>query len=107
MNVRNLFTDAQPPITGERFDTLVQQGNVVIERIVSGSEVQPVQYVQAQDEWVVLLKGEAQLDVAGQPVLLKAGDHLFLPAQTAHTVTKVSPGAIWLAVHIHPSSHPS
>lgn len=103
MSVRNLFAGAQPPTTGERFDTLVQQGNVVIERIVSGSEVRPVQYVQAQDEWVVLLTGEAQLDVAGQSISLKAGDHLFLPAQTPHTVTKVSPGATWLAVHIHPS----
>lgn len=103
MNVHNLFSDAEAPITGERFDTLVQQGHVVIERIVSGSEVQPVEYVQAQDEWVVLLTGEAQLDVAGQPVSLKAGDHLFLPAQTPHTVTKVSSGAIWLAVHIHPT----
>jgi cupin 2 domain-containing protein len=102
MDIRNLFTDAQVPSTGERFDTLVQQGNVVIERIVSSSDIRPTEYVQVQDEWVILLTGEARLDVAGQPVSLKAGDHLFLPAHTPHTVTQVSAGAIWLAVHIHP-----
>lgn len=102
MDIRNLFADAQVPSTGERFDTLVQQGNVVIERIVSSSDIRPTEYVQVQDEWVILLTGEARLDVAGQPVSLKAGDHLFLPAHTPHTVTQVSAGAIWLAVHIHP-----
>ncbi len=102
MDIRNLFADAQPPITGERFDILAQQGNVVIERIVSSANITPTEYVQVQDEWVILLTGEAQLDVAGQPVSLKAGDHLFLPAHTPHTVTQVSTGATWLAVHIHP-----
>ncbi len=102
MDIRNLFADAQPPSTGERFDTLVQQGNVVIERIVSGADITPTEYIQAQDEWVILLTGEARLDVAGEPVSLKAGDHLFLPAHTPHTVTQVSAGATWLAVHIHP-----
>lgn len=102
MDIRNLFTDAQPPSTGERFDTLAQQGNVVIERIVSSADITPTEYIQPQDEWVILLTGEARLDVAGKPVLLKAGDHLFLPAHTPHTVTQVSAGATWLAVHIHP-----
>ncbi len=102
MDIHNLFTDARVPSTGERFDTLVQQGNVVIERIVSSSDITPTEYVQIQDEWVVLLTGEARLEVAGRPVSLKAGDHLFLPAHTPHTVTQVSQGATWLAVHIHP-----
>lgn len=102
MDIRNIFSDAQAPELGERFDTLLQQGHVVIERIVSGLEVTPVEYIQPQDEWVVLLTGQAQLDVAGQLVSLTAGEHLFLPAHTPHTVTQVSPGATWLAVHIHP-----
>lgn len=37
----------------------------------------------------------------GASVSLKSGDHLFLPAGTPHTVTQVSDGAIWLAVHLH------
>lgn len=30
------------------------------------------------------------------------GDCLFLPAGTPHTVTQVSEGALWLAVHLGP-----
>lgn len=97
----NLSEDALPPPNGERFDTLLTHRHVVIERIVSSSHITPTQCVQDQDEWVVLLKGEATLSVAGQTATLKAGDHLFLPARTPHTVEKVSQGAMWLAVHIH------
>jgi cupin 2 domain-containing protein len=39
--------------------------------------------------------------VAGREVALKAGDYLFLPARTPHTVRQVSDGALWLAVHLH------
>jgi len=41
------------------------------------------------------------MDVAGEAVELKAGDYLFLPAGTAHTVKSASEGALWLAVHLH------
>ncbi|MBI2732547.1 MAG: cupin domain-containing protein [Aquabacterium sp.] len=104
MNIRNLFSDAQMPDSGERFDTLLEHNKVMIERIVSGKEVTPTEYIQPQDEWVVLLTGQALLEVAGEPVSLVAGDHLFLPAHTPHTVVQVSPGATWLAVHLFPRS---
>lgn len=102
MNIRNLFSDSQMPSSGERFDKLLEQDGVVIERIVSGADVTPTEYIQPQDEWVVLLTGQARLEVAGEQVSLEAGDHLFLPAHTPHTVRQVSPGATWLAVHLFP-----
>ena len=102
MRIGNLFTDAQPPEAGERFDRLLSHKNLVVERIVSSATMTPQEYVQTQDEWVLLLQGEAVLQVAGESVSLKAGDHLFLPASTAHTVTQASEGAMWLAVHLHP-----
>jgi len=97
----NLYEDALPPATGERFDTLLSHQGLVIERIVSTSKIESQEYVQEQDEWVVLLTGEATLDVAGRKVPLRAGDYLFLPARTPHTVRQVSDGALWLAVHLH------
>lgn len=103
MNAHNLFEGAAPPDVGERFETILRERNVVVERIVSGGKVVPVEYEQEQDEWVLLLTGEARLNVAGRAVSLKAGDHLFLPARTPHTVEQVSAGATWLAVHIHPN----
>lgn len=97
----NLYEDALPPAKGERFDTLLSHQGLVIERIVSTSKIEAQEYVQEQDEWVVLLTGDAQLDVAGRSVPLRAGDYLFLPALTRHTVLRVSDGAMWLAVHLH------
>ncbi|MRV75930.1 cupin domain-containing protein [Duganella sp. FT92W] len=99
--IGNLHADAAPPEQGERFDVLLSHKGLVIERIVSTSKIASQQYVQEQDEWVVLLKGSATLDVAGEQVALHDGDYLFLPARTPHTVLTVSDGAMWLAVHLH------
>jgi cupin 2 domain-containing protein len=98
----NLFSDAVPPHGGERFDTILSHRNVVVERIVSSAAITLHEYVQPQDEWVVLIQGEAVLRVAEEPISLQAGDHLFLPAGVPHTVERTSEGAMWLAVHIHP-----
>lgn len=75
--------------------------NLVIERIVSSSDIAPVEYFQSQDEWVVLLQGEATMNLNGETVRLTAGDYLFIPAHTPHSVEQVSQGALWLAVHLH------
>lgn len=102
MRKGNLFTDASPPREGERFETLLHHRNLVVERIVSSEEISASEYAQPQDEWVVLLRGEAELRVSGEPVALAAGDYLFLPAGTPHSVERASAGALWLAVHLHP-----
>ena len=102
MQSSNLFADAAPPNQGERFETLLQHRNLVVERIVSSQHVTPTDYQQPQDEWVVLLQGRATLTVAEKRVELQAGDYLFLPAGVAHRVEQVSQGAVWLAVHLHP-----
>lgn len=97
----NLYFDATVPSVGERFDTLLSHRNLVIERILSSARTSPGEYVQTQDEWVVLLKGEAVLEVAGRRIELRSGDYLFLPSGTPHTVASVSEGALWLAIHLH------
>jgi cupin 2 domain-containing protein len=101
MRVANLFTDATAPLQGERFESLLSCRNVVIERIVSSVELTPAECVQPQDEWVVLLRGDATLEVAGETIELHPGDHMFLPSGTPHTVVRTSEGALWLAVHVH------
>ncbi|RZI80382.1 MAG: cupin domain-containing protein [Rubrivivax sp.] len=103
MQPANLFANLSPPASGERFDTLLAHRQLVIERIVSSADLTPHTYVQSQDEWVVLLQGEATLQVDGRPVALAAGDHVFLPAGTPHSVERASAGALWLAVHLHPA----
>jgi len=103
MQTGNLFTDAAPPQKGERFDTILSHKNLVVERIVNSASITPLEYVQLQDEWVLLVQGEAVLQVAGQSVSLKSGDYLFLPAGVPHTVERTSEGAMWLAVHLYPA----
>ncbi|MDB6153557.1 MAG: Cupin 2 conserved barrel domain protein [Chthoniobacteraceae bacterium] len=103
MKIGNLFEDADAPVEGERFDPLLRHKNLTIERIVSSLRPEMIEYKQEQDEWVALLRGEASLKVNGQLLELKAGDHLFLPAGTPHSVKSTSHGALWIAVHLHPS----
>src|SRR5512137_457124 len=103
MQTLNLFSDAVPPQKGERFDTILSHRNLVVERIVSSATITPQEYVQLQDEWVLLVKGEAVLQVAGETVSLKSGDYLFLPAGVPHTVERTAEGTVWLAVHLHPA----
>lgn len=97
----NIFGQSDPSESGERFETLLKQGNVVIERIVSSANAEPTRFVQDHDEWVVLLRGKAVLDVEGETMTLRRGDYVFLPAHTPHTVTRTSADALWLAIHMH------
>lgn len=99
MEIGNLFLKADPPQQGEYFKTLLQQQGILIELILSSSQIEPQEYIQEQDEWVVLLQGEAVLDIAGETIRLRAGNYIFLAAQTPHTVLAVSQGALWLAIH--------
>jgi len=103
MQIRNLMADSAAPAQGERFDVLLSHNNLVIERIVSSDAIVPVEYVQTQDEWVVLLQGEATIEISGDMHEMSSGDYVFLPAGMPHTVRRVSPSAVWLAIHLHPA----
>jgi quercetin dioxygenase-like cupin family protein len=90
------------PLVGEQFRRLAQVQNVVIEEIVSSALPGSFDYRQDHDEWVVVLDGEAQLDVDGAAVTLVSGDWVLIRAQTPHRVVRTEAGTRWLAVHIHP-----
>ncbi|GAB3308943.1 cupin domain-containing protein [Haliea atlantica] len=102
--MNNLFASLNTPTRGERFDTLLAHRNLVIERIVSSADIEPVDYVQEQDEWVLLLRGGAVMQVAGETVTLGEGDYRFLPAGTVHRVLRCEAGTLWLAIHLHPDA---
>ena len=102
--MNNLF-DLPPNLSAqERFELLLDCPGLRIERIISIGQTTPVGqwYDQAQDEWVVLLQGNAILgyeDGTQQP--LNSGDYVFLPAHQKHRVeyTSAEPPCIWLAIH--------
>lgn len=99
----SFFADTREQGAEEVFTSLYEKAGVKIERIDSHGQASPegFWYDQPQDEWVLLIKGEAILDVEGQgKVRLKSGDHLTLPAHVRHRVSEVSEDAIWLAVHV-------
>jgi len=93
--------DHTTPNTGEDFTTLLEHKNIKINRIISSSDVESVEYIQDEDEWVVVIEGEATLFLKNEERVLQKGDTLFIPAKTPHKVLKTSDGTVWLTVHIY------
>ena len=98
-----LSTGADAPAHGERSHQIARMRNAVVEEILSGRLDGPVDYVQDQDEWVVVLEGGAVLDVGDEHLDLGPGDWVLLPAAVPHRLVETSPGTRWLAVHVHPA----
>jgi len=92
--------DYLTPKNGETFTSLLEHKNIKINRIISSSEVEPVEYIQEEDEWLVLLEGKATLLIENKEKVLIKGETLFIPAKAPHTVLKTSAGTVWLTVHI-------
>ncbi len=93
--------DYTTPKTGEDFTTLLEHKNIKINRIVSSADVKPVEYIQDEDEWVVMIEGKATLLLEDEEKILQKGDTLFIPAKTSHKVLKTEAGTVWLTVHIY------
>lgn len=101
----NLFDALAPKSADEQVDTLVEQGGVTIERIVSMGHASPPDfwYDSPRAEWVVLLSGAAALEFEGdhEPRQMKPGDHVLIDAHCRHRVawTSDSEPSVWLAVY--------
>jgi cupin 2 domain-containing protein len=100
----NLLADLPPAQAGEVFTDLLARPGARIERIVSHGQATPADrpYVQAHEEWVLLLAGRAELWLEGSgTVSLGVGDHLLIPANVPHRVTFTAPDdpTVWLAIH--------
>ena len=104
MHKGNLFAGSEPPAEGERFEALLTHRNLVVERIVSSDGPKSETFTQAQDEWVVLVRGTAVLRMEEERVEMTPGDYVFIAAGVPHAVESTSEGALWLAVHLHPES---
>jgi len=89
------------PKSDEMFTTLLEHKNIKINRIVSSSDVEAMKYIQDEDEWLVLLEGEATLLVDDEEKKLTKGEILFIPAKVPHIVIKTQEGTVWLTVHIY------
>lgn len=103
--IQNLYAPLPDASASEHVATLLQTAQWRLERIVSlGQQTPPGQwYDQATAEWVMLLTGEAQLQIEGETGrrTLRPGDYLLLPAHVRHRVEWTHPTqpSIWLALH--------
>lgn len=87
----------------EQVDKLWEGTDCRIERIISCGQVSPpgFWYEQPEDEWVLLLQGQAVIGYFdGSRSELQTGDYLLIPAGLKHRVeyTSQEPFCIWLAV---------
>lgn len=99
----NLFQAIAADAADEQFDNLLNVPGLRVERIVSTGQASPpgFWYQQAWDEWVVVLRGYAQLRLEEKLLNLGPGDHCWLPAGCRHRVeaTAQNEATVWLAVH--------
>lgn len=98
----NLF-DYPQSINDELFEDILNFKNISIKRIISPSEFKSEEFIQDEDEWVLVLQGSAKLKVEDKVIELKRGDSFFIKSKTPHQVitTSKEPLCIWLAVHIY------
>src|ERR1700722_15695441 len=99
--IENLFDNLPGESAPEHFLTLLEAGNLRIERIVSNAQASPENswYEQEQNEWVLLLKGTASLQFENDGVVdLESGDYLLIERHVTHRITQTSQDALWLTV---------
>ena len=109
--MKNIFTipdAAKIPLKEESFEDVLCATNVRVKRIISYDYASPKDfwYEQKEDEWFVILQGDAQLitkDENEKETLwnLKVGDTMFLKAKQKHRIKSTSrtPKTIWLALY--------
>ncbi len=96
--IHNLETVQKPLFNSETFEQLFQNRSCRIEAIRSSLTAAGEFYDQDQDEWVILIEGEAILEVEGVEYPLRRGDYCFIPKHTRHRVLSTSENALWLGV---------
>jgi cupin 2 domain-containing protein len=102
MDMNNIFAALPDKQEKEFFEVLQHSENIRIERIVSIGHTSPKTgwYDQAENEWVIIIKGEAIMTFEDKKVTMQAGSYINIPAHTKHKVswTKPQQETVWLAV---------
>ncbi len=97
----NIFKIPSNLPDSELFEGIINSDCFRVERIISTGQVSKNWYDQSEDEWVVLVQGEAKIEFdSGEEIPLFKGDELFIPAHQRHRVTYTStqPVCIWICV---------
>lgn len=102
--MNNIFDAIPKNLDKEIVESLVKSDRLRIERIISKGHTSPESgwYDQDENEWIILLKGEAVLLFEDESsIKLIAGDFINIAAHKKHKVTWTTPNVetIWLAIH--------
>jgi cupin 2 domain-containing protein len=108
----NLLANLPATFEQEHFDALFAGRQFRLERIVSTGQSTPQGqwYDQDEDEWVLLLSGEAELEFdANRRIRLLPGDQVLIPAHCQHRVafTSLAGPTVWLALFCTPAEQPN
>ena len=104
MKTVNIYKQIPENLGEEVFEVLEQSRAVKIERIISKGHKSPDTgwYDQEQNEWVLVLKGNASICFENETVIeLNVGDYINIPAHRKHRVISTSAitETVWLAIH--------
>ncbi len=105
MKAENLLDNLPADVSEELFTTLLQAEGLQVERIVSQGHASPpgFWYDQEENELVIVLEGDAavQFEDDAEPVELRRGSYLKIPAHARHRVVRTDPNGktVWLAIH--------
>ncbi|MCI5707167.1 MAG: cupin domain-containing protein [Odoribacter sp.] len=102
MELKSIFSNIAQSGEEEQFNLLAKSPNCRVERIVSAGHSSPkgFWYDQENDEFIMLVQGEATLEFEDKMVDMKAGDYMVIHKNTKHRIEKSSmePACIWLCV---------
>ncbi len=94
-------------LPNEIFDTLIEDKNIKIERIISSGQKteQGIWLEQDVDEFVIMLAGKAKISFfdSNEVLDLLPFDYLFIPKKRKHRVEETDEQSLtfWLAVHFN------
>jgi cupin 2 domain-containing protein len=106
LNPYNIFQNIPDIQEDEIFETILQNKNLKLERIISSGQITPhgKWYDQDFDEWVILLSGKAVLSFESpkDKITLLPGDYIFIESHKKHRIeyTDIKQKTLWLALHI-------
>lgn len=106
---QSLLKNLPEALAEESFTPLLERPGVRLERILSlGHCTREGEWlVGSDDEWVLIIKGSAQLCFeSGETVSLTTGDALLIPKGIRHRVTETlkDQHTVWLALHLSAAS---
>lgn len=101
---KNIYKNLPGNLHNEIFQVITENSNVKIEKIISNGQSSPPNfwYNQELNEFVILLKGSAELLFENDEyVKMIPGDYIIIPSHKKHRVERTSETeeTIWLAIH--------